>query len=620
MKKVFGVLRYVDGYWRYAALNIFFNLLSAAFNIVSFLALVPLIDLLLQSTDIQLHANVEAGAPPVHSVNDVFALAKYHMSEYIVAAPDMTKARLELLMLICVTFITIFFFKNLFRYLAMYFLAIIRNGVVRDLRNKMYDKVLSLPLSYYSDERKGDIMSRMTADAQEIEWSIMSSLEMVFREPITIVVMLAMLISISPSLTGFVFLSAPLIVVILMIIARRLKKSSGEAKEKLGLLQSLMEETLGGLRVIKAFNAEGKVGRRFRKVNELYTRLMVRTYRRVDLASPLSETMIVAVLAVIIYYGGRIALAPGSDLTGSIFIVYIVLFSQLITPARQFTAAYFNVQKGLASAERVNKVLHAEIAVKEPEHPRELQSFTKEIEYRKVSFAYVRGDKTGWALRGINLKIGKGKTIALVGQSGSGKTTLADLLPRFYDPTEGEILIDGIPIHAARLSDLRHLLGIVTQESILFNDTVFGNIAFGVENATMEDVIAAAKVANAHEFISELPDGYHTNIGDRGGKLSGGQRQRIAIARAVLKNPPILILDEATSALDTEIERLVQDALNKLMQNRTSIIIAHRLSTIQHADEIIVLQRGEIIERGTHQELLAQGGTYKKLYDLQIFV
>ena len=380
-----------------------------------------------------------------------------------------------------------------------------------------------------------------------------------------------------------------------------------------------MDETLGGLRIIKAFNAENSIKQKFYKVNNDYTSLMVKVYRRIDLSSPLSEFMGITVFVIILYVGGKMVLGDHPEMMGAVFITYLALFSQLIAPAKSFTTAYYNIQKGLASADRVNKILNAEVTIKDPINPKKISSFEKEIVYKNVSFAY-RENEAGWVLNNINIKIEKGKTIALVGQSGSGKTTMADMLPRFYDPSEGEITIDGISIKDANIFDVRALMGIVTQESILFNDTIYNNIAFGLENCSMEKVIEAAKIANAHEFISEMKEGYETSIGDRGSKLSGGQRQRISIARAVLKNPPILILDEATSALDTESERLVQDALNKLMKNRTSVVIAHRLSTIQHADEIIVMQKGEIVERGTHIELIAKNANYRKLHDLQSFI
>lgn len=619
MRKFFGVLKYVDGYWRNAGMNIFFNILSVIFNLLSLLTIMPLLDLLFQGGDARLLAVAAGGAPEITSPKSLVARVNYELAEYITRASDMSAAKMQALVYICIAAVIFILFKSLFRYLAMYSLATIRNGVVRDLRNKMYDKALRLPLSYYSNERKGDLISRMTADVQEIEWSIMSSLEMIFREPVTIIGFLIYLIWASPELTLFVLAATPVVGGLLAIVAKSLRKTSHKAKAKLGLLLSLMEEMLGGLRIIKGFNAGKKVGDRFKNENEEYTRIMIRNYRRIDLASPLSEFLIVCVMTVIMYYGGRLVLYGDGTLPAAQFFGYVVVFSQLITPVRQFSQAYNNVQKGLASADRINAVLDAEETISDPPQPAPLHAFEQAIEYRNVSFAYTRGDQ-GYALRNIDLTVQKGKTIALVGQSGSGKTTLADLLPRFYDVTEGEVLIDGQNIRNFRLHDLRALMGIVSQESILFNDTVYNNIAFGVENATQEEVEAAARVANAHDFITAMPEGYQTNIGDRGSKMSGGQRQRIAIARAVLKNPPLLILDEATSALDTSSERLVQDALNNLMRNRTSLIIAHRLSTIQHADEIIVLQQGRIIERGNHQQLLGQNGTYKKLYDMQVFV
>jgi ATP-binding cassette, subfamily B, bacterial MsbA len=619
MKNFFGVLKYVRGYWRYGALNIFFNILSVFFNLFSLLAVIPLLDLLF-ATDTKIYQQMVAAGEPQFSfsVKELLTWVNYQFSEYIMSKGDVASGRMDVLIMICGAMVAIFFFKSLTRYLAMYFLAVVRNGVVRDLRNNMYDKALRLPLSWYSNERKGDLMSRMTSDLHEVEWSVMSSLEMTFREPITILAILSMLVMMSPELTLFVLLMTPLIGGLLTIIAKSLKKSSGKAKERHGTLLSMLEEMLSGLRIIKGFNAEKKMMRNFADENAQYTKIMIRNYRKVDLASPLSEFLIVTVMAIVLYYGGNLVI-NGNALQGSFFVGYILLFSQLIPPVRQFTQAYYNVQKGLASMERINVILHAEETIRDKEKTTHLDDFKDKIEYRDLSFGYLRGD-SGYVLRKINLTIPKGKSVALVGQSGSGKTTLADLLPRFYEASDGGVFIDGIDTREIGMHDLRKLMGIVSQESILFNDSVHNNIAFGVENASRVDVIAAAKIANAHDFISEMPDGYDTNIGDRGGKMSGGQRQRMAIARAVLKNPPILILDEATSALDTESERLVQDALNNLMRNRTSIIIAHRLSTIQHADEIIVMQKGEIIERGTHNHLLAKNGAYKRLYDMQAFV
>lgn len=615
MKKFFGVLRYVNGYWNYATLNIIFNILSVVFSLFSIAMLFPFLQVLLFADDTMLRTTLGKGTPAFHlSAASLTDNVNYYLARIIT-----DYGKLDALIAVCLFVVATIFLKNLFRYLGMFFVAPIRIFVVRDMRNRMYDKVLKLPLSYYSEERKGDIMSRMTTDVQEIEWSIMQSLEAIFREPVTILMYLGTMVIISPQLSLFSFVLLPVSGLLIGRIGKSLRRSSTRQKEKIGLLFSIMEETLGGLRIIKGFNAEKNMDERFHRENEEYAGMSLKIQRKVDLASPISEFLGVTVLVIVLYFGGKLILGANPSINGSILIFYLAVFSQLLAPAKSFTEAYYNVQKGLASAERIDKILKAEVTIQDAENPVTIKSFEKEIEYRNVSFAYREGE-IGWVLDDVSLTIGKGKTIALVGQSGSGKTTMADMLPRFYDITKGEILIDGIPIRNTRLKDLRALMGIVTQESILFNDTVFNNIAFGIDDATGEKVIEAAKIANAHEFIMQMPFGYQTNIGDRGNKMSGGQRQRISIARAVLKNPPILILDEATSALDTESERLVQDALNKLMKNRTSVVIAHRLSTIQHADEIIVMQKGKIIERGTHADLIVRGGTYKKLHELQSFV
>jgi len=548
------------------------------------------------------------------SIKAILANFNYFLSQYI-----NENGKLETLFLISMLVIVMFFFKNLFRYLAMYFMAPIRNGIVRDLRNKMHDRVLELPLSYFSNERKGDLISRMTHDVQEVEWSIMQSLEVIFRDPLTIILFLTTMVLMSPELSIFVFVLLPVAGLLIGQLGKSLRRTSAKGQAQMGLLLSTIEETLGGLRIIKGFTAEVFSQKKFGKINEEYRRLMTRLYRKRDLSSPLSEFLGATVLVVVMYFGGKLVLGEAASLEPSVFIAFIAIFSQLIPPAKSFTEAYTNVQKGLASAERINVILDADITIRDKELSTSIADFNHAIEYRNVSFAYHQGGQ-GWVLNNINLKIEKGKTIALVGQSGSGKTTLADLLPRFYDLEHGEILVDGENIKDYKLEDLRGLFGIVTQESILFNDTVYNNIAFGMPDAKEEDVINAATIAHAHEFIVQMDKGYQTNIGDRGGKMSGGQRQRISIARAILKNPPILILDEATSALDTESERLVQDALTNLMKNRTTLVIAHRLSTIHHADEIIVMQQGEIVERGQHDTLLAKGGIYKRLYDLQSFV
>jgi subfamily B ATP-binding cassette protein MsbA len=537
----------------------------------------------------------------------------YYLADFVVR-----EGQVQALLLISILVIVMFFFKNLTRYMAMYYLAPIRNGVVRDLRLSIYRKILALPIGYFTDERKGDIMARMTSDVQEIEWGIMNSLEAAFREPLNIIIFLITMFTMSPQLTLFVLIMLPMAALLIGRIGKSLKKKSAQAQEKTGELLSNIEETLGGLRIIHAFTAEDKSTARFGKINHDQYSLMNRISRRKDLASPLSEFLGTLVMMIVMYFGGRIVMSPGTALGPSEFIAFIAIFSQLLPPAKSLTQAWYNIQKGMASSERIYQILDAEINVKELPDARSIQKFDDKIEFKNVSFSY-RKDDMVYVLKDINLTIPKGKTIALVGQSGSGKTTLADMLPRYYDPNNGEIFIDGNNLKSLKIKDLRQLLGVVTQESILFNDSVLNNIAFGLDNISEEDVINAAKVANAHEFIVNLPQGYHTFIGDRGGKLSGGQRQRLSIARAVLKNPPVLILDEATSALDTESERLVQDALTTLMKQRTTLVIAHRLSTIIHADEIIVMQQGEIKERGTHHELLAANGYYKKLYDLQSF-
>ncbi len=538
----------------------------------------------------------------------------YFMSSYIQEFGGPTGA----LFFICVTIGILFLLKNLTRYLAMFFLAGIRNGVVRDIRQSLYSKILALPLAYYSEEKKGDLIARVTGDVQEVEVSIMSSLELIFREPVAIALYLITMITISPQLTLISFVLLPIGALVIGRIGKSLKRTSAKGQNKMGELLSNIEETLSGLRVIKAFNGEESAQQKFDTLNNRYRTLMTRLYRKRDLASPLSEFLGSVVMVALVWFGGKLILDTDNEsppLSGDEFIGFVIVFSQLLRPIQAISTAYSNINKGIASVERIDAVLMADVTIQEKENATALTAFEQHIQYHNVGFTY----DTEPVLKNINLTIEKGKTIALVGESGGGKSTLADLLPRFYDCVEGEITIDGVAIKDCKIKDLRGLMGVVTQQSILFNDTIFNNIAFGLKDISQEAVETAAQIANAHEFITEFEQGYNTNIGDGGNKLSGGQRQRISIARAVLKNPPILILDEATSALDTESERLVQDALYKLMQNRTSLVIAHRLSTIQHADEIIVLKKGEIAERGTHQELLAQQGVYKKLYDLQSF-
>ena len=514
---------------------------------------------------------------------------------------------------ICVIIIISIFLKNLFYYLGYRVLAPMRNGVLTRIRADLYSKILVLPLGFFTEQRKGDLMSRMSNDVNEIEWSVMSTLEGIFREPLTILIIFATLVFLSPSLSLFLVVLLPLTGFIIGRVSRSLRKTSNDSQEQSGVLMSILDETLGGLRVIKAFNAENLLQSKFFKTNDSLNHLRNKIMFRRDMASPMSEMLGVIVLCCILYFGGQMVLNQQYSLQPEGFIAYIAIFTQVINPAKSLSTAFYNAQRGSAAIKRIEDILHADIVIKEPANPAPIVSFKESIEFENVSFAYEGID----ILHHIHLKIKKGKTVALVGTSGAGKSTLADLIPRFHDVTGGELRIDGINIKNYSLHDLRGQMSIVTQEPVLFNDTIAANIALGTPDATIQEIEEAARVANANQFISQKEDGYQTNIGDRGSKLSGGERQRITIARAVLKNPPILILDEATSSLDTESERLVQDAINNMMQNRTCVVIAHRLSTIRHADEIIVLQKGAIVERGTHEELVSQNGFYKKLVDMQ---
>ena len=608
MKKLFKILGYVKAYWTYAALNIFFNILAVIFSLASFAVFMPVLNMLFQNQKIPKAVN-ELNWFSFNSIKENF--------DYFTGRMITQYGALETLFYISLIILGFYFLKNLFRYLAMFYLAPVRNGVVRDLRNDMYIKILKLPISYFSEKRKGDIISRMTSDVLEVEWSIMSSLESVFREPIAIIASIAVLFFMSPSLTVFVMVLLPISGFLIGQIGKSLKRTSDKGQKKMGIILSVIEETIGGLRIIKGFTAIGSTEKKFNETNQEYTTLMIKLYRKRDLASPLSEFLGVVVVVIILWYGGRLILSDDSAMDAAAFLVYLGIFSQILNPAKAITAAFYNVQKGAASVERIEGILDAPEVIEEKADAIAKKEFNEKIEYKGLNFSYVDGTPV---LKNIHLEIPKGKTIALVGASGGGKSTLADLLPRFYDPQSGELLIDGINIKDLIIDDLRGLMGIVTQESILFNDSVFNNIALGIEDqVSKEDVINAAKIANAHDFISEMENSYDSIIGDRGQLLSGGQRQRLSIARAVLKNPPIMILDEATSALDTESERLVQQALENLMKNRTSLVIAHRLSTIKHADEIVVIDKGEIVERGIHDELLKKNGIYKKLHDMQAF-
>ncbi len=615
MKKLFSLLALIKEYKFPAGLNILFNLLSVVFGLFSLGMLVPFLNLIFLKTDadfaLYLADKPEALTLSSDSVTHYF---NYYMAELIVSNPD--GGRMDALVLICILILVFIFLKNLTRYLSYFYLATVRTGVMRDLRNKVYNKVVGLPIAYFNEEKKGDIMSRMTNDVQEVEWTIMTSLEMLFRDPFSIIVYLATLVWISPELTLFVILILPLSGYIVGSIGKSLKKTSEDGQAQMGGLVAMMEETITGLRIIKAFTAEKLTISKFGEKNNEYTRLMTKMYRKRDLASPVSEFLGILIMVFVIWYGGRLILMDeSSSLEASAFIAYIVIFTQVIPPVKSFTVAIYNVQKGRASLDRIDKILLAEEIITDPIKPIHKTDFISNIQYHDIRFSYQKDE----VLKGVSLEIHKGQTVALVGPSGSGKSTLADLLPRFYDVNDGSITIDGVATTDMRVTQLRELIGIVTQQSILFNDTIKGNILFGNPSATQQEIEEAAKVANAHDFILRLPGGYDYNIGDGGAKLSGGQKQRLSIARAILNNPPILILDEATSSLDTESEQLVQQALDELMKSRTSIVIAHRLSTIVNASKIYVIEHGKIIEEGTHEQLLLANNVYKKLYELQSF-
>jgi subfamily B ATP-binding cassette protein MsbA len=605
MKRYGRVLSYIKPYWVYAALNIFFNLFTIIFSLFTFALLAPFLSLLFGKTELIVEK------PELSLSSD--ALIDY--MNYILSDIIQTQGPKQALLTICFVLLATFFLRNLGRFMSLFYMAKVRVGSVKDMRDQVFNKILVLPLSFYHSRKKGDIMARVTTDVQEVEYSIMNYLDMIIRDPITIIAYFIFLLSMSPSLTLFVIIVLPITGYIIGRIGRSLRRQSKVGQTRLAGLLATIEESIGGLRIIKAFNAINFMDRKFVDQNRDYAKTILSIYRRRDLSSPMSEFLSSCVIIMVLWFGGGLVIGDNSPISGEIFITYMLIFSQIIPPAKTFATGYYSMQKGLASADRIFEILDAEEVIEEKADAIAINDFTSGIEYKDVTFRYEEED----VLKKINLSIEKGKIIALVGQSGGGKSTMVDLLPRFYDTVEGEILIDGVNIKDYRIDNVRGLMGIVTQESILFNDTVFNNIAFGMPDVSQEDVIEAARVANAHEFISKMPNGYQTNIGDRGTKLSGGQKQRISIARAVLRNPPILIMDEATSALDTESERLVQDALAKVMSNRTSIVIAHRLSTIKFADEIIVLQKGKIVERGSHDELLAANGIYKKLHELQTF-
>jgi subfamily B ATP-binding cassette protein MsbA len=579
------------------------NLLASGFSLISLALLGPFLTLIFSGKggEQMLGSRVQLG-----NITE-------NLYSYLNGLLISDEGKVKALGILCLIVVTAIILKNMFLYLGLYILAPIRNRILNDMRTDMFSKILQLPIGYFNEQRKGDIMSRLTNDLQDVEHSTISFLETFFREPITITFFLIYMVNLSPELSLFLLLFLPIAGLIIGRIGRSLKKVSTAVQEKLGDILTTIEETLSGMRVVKAFNAEGHRLDRFVQENQSLLNIKNRANRRRDLASPTSETLGIIAVCVVLFYGGRLVLTNDFSLSGPDFLTFIAIFTQIINPLKSFSSASYNIRRGAASIERIQALIHVQETVTEKPDAKTIQSFEKEIEFRNVSFSY--GDKQ--VLQHINFTIKKGTTVALVGSSGSGKSTLADMVPRFHDVSDGEVLIDGVNIKDYKIKDIRNLMGIVTQEPILFNDSIAHNIALGMDEVDMGKVESAARVANAYSFISQKSEGFDANIGDRGSRLSGGERQRLTIARAVFKNPPILILDEATSSLDTESERLVQDALNHLMEERTSLVIAHRLSTVRYADEIIVLDKGQIAERGKHDELIARDGIYKKLVELQ---
>ncbi|MBN7817869.1 ABC transporter ATP-binding protein [Algoriphagus pacificus] len=608
MKTYLRILSYAKPYGKFVPIYIFYAFFSIVFGLLNFTLLKPLFDVIFEQVDPESLATY-ASKPEFNFSVDYFT----HLFNYNFLQVAEEYGKMGTLYYVCIIIVVSVFLSNLFTYLSGVVLAKVRATVIKRMRMDIFEQVSLLHIGYFSNERKGDLMSKMTNDVQEVENTIVQSLRVVFREPATIILYFAVLFFMSVKLTLFTILIIPISGAIIGGITRRLKKKAVQSQQSLGRIVNILDETLGGMRVIKAFNAEGFMRSKFDEETDYYAGVNVNMARKNELASPISQFLGVFVVAGILVYGGSLVLSGNSDLGASDFITYIIIFTQVLNPAKEISRAVSSIQRGIASAERIFTVVDTPTEISSPERPIPLSEFKDGVELKNVSFAY----QDTLVLKEINFKLNRGKTIALVGPSGGGKSTLADLVPRFYDPTEGEILLDGKNLKSFDLKELRSLMGIVTQESILFNDTVHNNIAFGVENATTEQVIEAAKIANAHQFISQMENGYETSIGERGSKLSGGQRQRLSIARAVLKNPPILILDEATSALDSESELLVQEALTKLMSNRTTLVIAHRLSTIQHADEILVIEKGKIVQRGTHTELMEKTGLYQKLSSIQ---
>ncbi len=607
MKGIITILkRFLPPYKKYVALAFIFNIISAILNVFSLATIIPILQVLFKIKTNTYEFIAWRGTS--HSFIDILL----NNANWGITLLIDTYGSSHTLMLLAVVLIVMTLLKTGTAYFGSYFIIPIRTGVVKDIRDKINDKILTLPLGFFSEERKGDILARISGDVNEVENSVMSSLDMLFKNPVLIIIYLTTMTILSWQLTLFVIIVLPVMGVVMGRVGRTLKRSSFESQNKWGELMSQVEETLSGLRVIKAFIAEKKISKRFHEGSSEFRRMSNRIARRQQLAHPMSEFLGTITIAIVLWFGGSLILSNNGVIDAATFIYYLTIFYSIINPAKEFSKSAYAVQRGLASMDRIDKILNAENQIVNPEHPVEMR-FNKKIEYRDVWFKY----RNDWVLKGVNLTIDKGKTIALVGQSGSGKSTMADLLPRFYDIQKGGIYIDGVNIKDVNIKDLRSLMGNVNQESILFNDTFHNNIAFRVQQAVESQVVEAAKIANAHDFIMATEDGYNTNIGDRGGKLSGGQRQRVSIARAILKNPDILILDEATSALDTDSERLVQEALDMLIRNRTTLVIAHRLSTIRNADEIHVMKDGKIVESGQHATLYAQGGYYKKLCDMQ---
>ena len=597
------ILKYIKPYYSYVGLNIFSNILSVVFSLFSLTMVIPFLGILFGTQEKVLQAS-----PLTFSADSIKENFYFFISKTVEEA-----GKVEALMMICILVLSMFFLKNLFRYLALYFLTPIRNGIIHDLRMDLSKKLLSLDISFISSKRKGDLTSRMTSDLVEIEWSVMGTLEMFFKDPISIIIFLSTLIFISPSLTIFVVVLFPLAGVLIGYIGKSLKSSSKKGQNQLAQIMSIIDENIFGLRIIKAFNAENYINSKFEKNSEKYRATMTNILRKKDLSSPMSELLSTVVMVIVMWFGGQLVLSEQSILSPQEFIGYILIFSQIIPPVKSLTTSYYYIQKGSAAAERVYEILETENKIKNIDNPKEILKLEKSISFNIKSFKYENLN----VLSNLNFNIKKGEKVALVGQSGGGKSTIADLLARFYDVVDGEINIDNINIKDLHIYNLRKLISIVSQESILFNDSIYNNIKLGNLSASKDEIIQAAKAANAEEFILKCENGYDTNIGNAGEKLSGGQKQRISIARAILKNPDILILDEATSSLDSESEKLIEDALSNLMKSRTSLVIAHRLSTIENADKILVINNGEIIEKGTHLELLQNSGAYKKLYDIQ---